>query len=149
MNESRDTSGIEAMLAAAGDYVGPSDDLRPRVLEAVTKQQKRRLRRRRMSVAAGGTLIVTLFVGLQAATLGDRLDGKSTSQRVARLVEADAEEPYRSGVEEICWRLVDAVMTVRSEQAGAFGGDNRPAKPAVSDASDGLAAQDEGPAASF
>lgn len=136
-----EAGGVEAMLAAAGNYVGASEDLRPRVLEAVKQHHQRTRRRNRLAVAGGGVLLVALFSGLQAATLGDRLKQKSTSERVAQLVEADADEPYRAGVDGLCWRLVDAVLAVRSEQAEAFSRDDPSAASQVLEPADELAAQ--------
>lgn len=140
---------IEAMLAAAGDYVGPSEDLRPRVLETVRQHHRLTRRRYRMTVAVGAVLFIGLFAGLQAMTHGSRLAKESTSQRVARLVDDESSQPHHAGMEGLYWRLVDAMLAVRSEQAEALGSDHASSNRPISEVPPEMAAQERETGASY
>ena len=121
------TAGVEALLMAAGGYVGPSEDLRPRVLEEARRLRNGGQRRRRWVLASGSAMAVVVLLTVQASTLSPSLSEATPAQRVAQLVAASDATSKSAG--EGLWALVDAFFTVRNEQAGVF----RPDKAAGSD----------------
>ncbi|TWT97989.1 hypothetical protein Pla108_21440 [Botrimarina colliarenosi] len=146
--EGFDAASVEAMLQGAGGYIGPSEDLRPRVLEEARRLRGQGRRRQRMTMAAGSALALVALVAIPAASLNEVLTQASPSQRVARIVAADHATAKRAGVEGLCWTLVDAFLRVRSEQAEAL----RPTKTATDSAdpsSDAFAAQTADAGGSF
>jgi hypothetical protein len=116
--EQLDAAGVQALLVAAGDYVGPSDDLRPRVLEAVRRQRTNGQRNWRLVVASGSALAAVTLLSVQASTLSGSLSDATPSQRVAEIVATSDATSKSTG--EGLWALVDAFFKVRSEQADAF-----------------------------
>lgn len=119
-NDAFDLSGVEAMLKGAGDYVGCSDDLRPRVIEEVRLRRTEAVRRRRLMFGGGGALLGVAMIGLQAVSVGESVSDATPTRRVAQLVAEGEASTKRAGVEAFCWSLVDAFLKVRDEQAEAF-----------------------------
>ncbi len=113
-----DSASVEAMLQAAGGYVAPSDDLRPRVLEEARRLRSGGQRRWRLTLAGGSALAAVVLLSVQASTLSQSLSEATPSQRVAQLVESSHATSKSTG--EGLWALVDAFFKVRSEQAEAF-----------------------------
>lgn len=113
-----DAASVEAMLQAAGGYVGPSEDLRPRVLEEARRLRSGGQRRRRLTLAGGSALAAVVLLSAHASTLSQSLSEATPSQRVAQLVASSDATSKSTG--EGLWALVDAFFKVRSEQAGAF-----------------------------
>jgi hypothetical protein len=121
-----DAASVEAMLEAAGGYVAPSEDLRPRVLEEARRLRSGGQRRWRLTLAGGSALAAVVLLSVQASTLSQSLSEATPSQRVAQLVESSHTTSKSTG--EGLWALVDAFFKVRSEQAEAF----RPDSDAIS-----------------
>jgi hypothetical protein len=113
-----DVASVEAMLQAAGGYVAPSEDLRPRVLEEARRLRSGGQRRWRLTLAGGSALAAVLLLSAQASTLSQSLSEATPSQRVADLVESS--HATSKSTSEGLWALVDAFFKVRSEQAEAF-----------------------------
>ncbi len=134
--EQLDAAGVQALLAAAGDYVGPSDDLRPRVIEEVRRLRSGGQRRWRLMLASGSALAAVVLVSVQASTMSQSLSEATPSQRVAEMVAHS--EATRKSTGEGLWALVDAFFAVRNEQAEAF----RPGSAATDSAASGSAASD-------
>ena len=110
------------MLRAAGGYVKPSDDLRPRVMETVrTVRGERRARRR-----IGRFAILFLFVVLCANALGDQmqrlLTGPADSSRIvdANRIYSASESRVVGGHVDSGWGLVEAFVDLRCRQAESF-----------------------------
>ena len=64
---------LEAVIAAAGRYVHPSDDLRPRLIEAAQEHSRRRRGQRRLMAIAGalcGLLILATSAWIGLGTHG-------------------------------------------------------------------------------
>lgn len=118
-----DLAQVESMLRAAGDYVGPSDDLRPRVLDEVRRQRSSNRQRHGVLFAGAAVLLAAGTIGLQAASVGGSVAEATPSQRVAKQVNAAAASSQRkqTGVGAFCWSLVDAFISVRESQADALG----------------------------
>ncbi len=113
-----DAAGVEALLQAAGGYVGPSEDLRPRVLEEARRLRGGERRRWRSLLAGGSALAAALVISVQASTMSQSLSEATPSHRVARFVAASDATSKSTG--EGLWALVDAFFAVRSQQADAF-----------------------------
>lgn len=101
---------VEALVRAAGNYVRPSDDLRPRVLEAARAESRERRTQRRMWQLA---LVVTL---LGLFTTAERARWKAAAAAPGILVEAatlvGSPESGESG-----WGLVDSFTELRRRHA--------------------------------
>jgi hypothetical protein len=105
---------IEALVRLASDYVQPSDDLRPRVLEAArAATQEKRAQRRIARVAA-----VFLLAALSVASISGRRStdaaGYAASFWKGPLYAPvqTASENNRSG-----WEMVDSYTELRRHQA--------------------------------
>jgi hypothetical protein len=111
---------VEAMLLAAGGYVRPADDLRPRVLEAARAQRRERRAQRwirglaaAVVLTAGGAALVDPLV----APTGER--GIAWRGITSQSLFADAEE--RSDASGgLSWGVVDAFRELREEQREAL-----------------------------
>lgn len=105
---------IEALVRLAGDYVQPSDDLRPSVLEAAraaTKEQ--RARRRIARLAAVFFLAVVSVASLSGAgSTGASAYAASFWQGPLHAPVQSASERDRSG-----WEMVDSFTELRRHQA--------------------------------
>jgi hypothetical protein len=108
---------VEAMVRAAGGYVGASDDLRPRVLETARVQCSERRAQRCIRQAA-------VFVVLSAVltmSSGRGLDSASDAPRFASLVNAESIFlRAESGGGDCGWGMVDAFTELRLQQAKAL-----------------------------
>ena len=58
--QQQEYSAIEAIIRAAGDHIEPTDDLRPRTLEAA----RRRCRQQRIGRRAGGLAVAALLLAM-------------------------------------------------------------------------------------
>lgn len=110
---------VEAMLLAAGDYVRPTDDLRPRVLEAArAEHRERRARTWIRSLAAA--VIVTAC----GATMFDSLasgDARGIARRGYDAQSLHAEAQARSMASGgFSWGVVDAFRDLREQQREAL-----------------------------
>jgi hypothetical protein len=111
-------SGVEAMVLAAGQYVGASDDLRPRVLEAVRLQcgeqsVQRRLRHVALVVVLLALLTPELRQGFNEPQM--RLSGGIEEIGFDVLNSLSPAATTRSGDGD--WRMIDAFTKLRRQQA--------------------------------
>lgn len=111
---------LEAMIRSASGYVQPTDDLRPRTLEAAS--ERRVCRRGRSVVISLAALLVCLpvvglFVEPGPSTGVDRSMSSSELQRQARVLAA------HRGVEP-GWGLFEAFASLRREQAQRLGAES-------------------------
>jgi hypothetical protein len=109
----RDESEVESLIRLAGDYVQPSRDLRPRVLEAARLEfGERRARRRIGSVALAAGLL-----GLLTISSVERLEmPNALSQLTLVAAGTQAFAGTESGADS-GWALVDAYTELRRRQA--------------------------------
>jgi hypothetical protein len=110
--------GVEAMVQAAGQYVAASDDLRPRVLEAVRvvcgEQSARRFLWRAVLVIA----LFALYLPDFRHELEERRSPLSGGTEAAGFDVLDSLVPVattRSGDGD--WRMIDAFTKIRRQQA--------------------------------
>lgn len=97
---------LEALVRSAKDYVHPSDDLRPRVLEAARSQRRVMSYLRHAAVAL--VMVGTLFTGLHG-----------TSALV--LSPTTSDQLLSSAARDANWGLVDSFTELRQRQAILFG----------------------------
>jgi hypothetical protein len=102
---------VEALIRAAGNYVQPSDDLRPRVMEAVRAERVERTVRWRICQAAVLFFVLNL---LATSTLHNVEIADGASLPVQR---ADGSSETLSTVEEESWDTVESFRELRRRQA--------------------------------
>jgi hypothetical protein len=109
--------GVEAMVLAAGQYVGASDDLRPRVMEAARLQSGEQSVRRCLRHVALVVVLLALLVPEIRQGLGEQ------SSRWSAIEEFNTEVLHsvspaattRSGDGD--WRMFEAFTELRRQQA--------------------------------
>lgn len=106
MIDSDHEQDIEALIRAAGDYVQPSDDLRPRVLE---EARITRAERRAQGWIWHGVLAVVLCVMVISEWRLQTLRDLQTPEPAPAL----AQQPDNPG-----WHAVDRFNAIRHRQAG-------------------------------
>jgi hypothetical protein len=112
---------VEAMVRAAGHYVGVSDDLRPRVLEAARLQSGEHKARRRLRRCTLSIVLLALFT----ITAHNELEG-DTSRPNSLLIAAGFNELYAPAAAPVArsgdadWRMIDAFTELRRQQAQLF-----------------------------
>ena len=105
---------IESMVASAKNYVVPSDNLRPRILEAARSQQNQRLSARRMyQVAALVVLCVLLTIPAQ-----QRLDAwrRSAFSPTSGELEISAQQYANQPAIGQNWGMYEAYKNLRQQQ---------------------------------
>jgi hypothetical protein len=98
---------IEALIRSAKDCVRPSDDLRPRVLEAV--RDRRELRR------TVGYLRLCAVLLIAGSVMGTALSQRWRQLPVELLTASKLDSP--SPGDDADWRMVDSLMELRRRQA--------------------------------
>ena len=106
---------VESLIRSAGDYVRPSEDLRPRVLENARSQcSERQLRRRfwQSAVAALFFVIVTSSLARRfEPAIGANAQGSAWTSPMLAPVEAAARSSDPS------WQMVESFTQLRHRQA--------------------------------
>lgn len=101
---------IESLVASAGQYVQPSDDLRPRTLEAARTARAEQRGQQWVRHAAIAAAVVGLAISLRGTTeTKPQLNDSDAMYRQATL--------RASGVGGLGWGLVQAFTELREEQA--------------------------------
>jgi hypothetical protein len=118
---SEPVADVEAMVRAAGHYVGVSRDLRPRVLEAARLQSgehkaRRRLRRFTLSIVLLALFTITARNELEADP--SRPNSLLIAAGFNELYAPAAAPATRSG--DADWRMIDAFTELRRQQAQLF-----------------------------
>lgn len=110
---------IEGMLRAAGNYVVPSDDLRPRILEAAREYRGNRRSERRLA----GYALTTLLLWVLCLPLVDDLDvlrsklaSPSAFELQQRALEITADKGFDPN-----WAMAEVFTQLRHTQAELFG----------------------------
>jgi uncharacterized membrane protein YfbV (UPF0208 family) len=110
-----DRSDIEALVRSARDYVQPSDDLRPRVLEnARVVRGERRARR-----WIGHLAICALLLGMFAAATSQQSKAVATREPAAMMRASRlfwSPQPTLSA-SDASWGMVDSFTELRRRQA--------------------------------
>lgn len=110
---------VEALIRAAGNYVVPSDDLRPSVLEAAKSMERERVHDRRLLQIAAVMFAVSVFGFVMTERLID------WHSRVASRLTVDVEklEADRARVSHgsMAWSLFETVSQLREIQAERLG----------------------------
>lgn len=113
---------LEALLCAAGGYVKPSEDLRPRVIESARAARgERRVRRRLRGFFF--TLLLCLLCAdvldgpLKQFAIDPRAPGRIVdAEDLFRLSESRADHPGNDSA----WGLVEAFNEMRQQQLQSF-----------------------------
>ena len=101
---------LEALLRSAKDYVHPSDDLRPRVLEAARSQRRQRQLLGYLQHAA----VVLVILGALASAMYGTAD-------FVKVASASRERMLTSAAQDWNWGLVDSLTELRRRQAVLLG----------------------------
>ena len=114
---------IEAIIRAARNYVQPSDDLRPRVLEAARVQHADQLAERKLGTFALAVLAVVLISSpiLRYATLIQSAAPARSSTEIENRAEALAAQPSIGSH----WALAESISQWRHIRADKLGRNNR------------------------
>lgn len=117
-------SDVESLIRAAGNYVRPSEELRPRVLESARAEARERLAQRRiwqvaLAIALSGALLAA--VASRGSSPASFPAGILTAQ--AALRPADAREGALHSAEggAAGWSIVEAYVELRRRQAALLG----------------------------
>lgn len=104
---------IESLILAAGNFVRPSDDLRPQVLEvARTERQERRMQRNLARMAAVVFLMITVISAYRQPA--NAAGGQVFSPKM-EAVSLDAETSARPN--DPSWETVESFTDLRRRQA--------------------------------
>lgn len=105
---------IEALVRLAGDYVHPSDELRPNVLEAARTAAKEQRARRRIARLAAVFFLAAVSVASLTGTRAtdDSAYASNFWQGSLNAPVQSASERDRSG-----WEMVDSFTELRRHQA--------------------------------
>jgi hypothetical protein len=112
-------SDLEAMVRAAGGYVQPSEDLRPRVLEAARAQQGEKRARRWIRRAAACVVLVAVLAASASRMAGLGVDPELALNATDSQAMHSRAESYSSG-RDLSWGLVKAFTELRRRQSAAF-----------------------------
>lgn len=108
---------IEALIRSAGNYVRPSDDLRPRTLEAA--RRKRGLRRWNKQIAALAAAVVMLAVfNIPGRFVPTDVASKTSEATVMREFELRQKSAKSAGLTfNPAWAWFEAFWELRNQQA--------------------------------
>jgi hypothetical protein len=118
LRDQNDEPDVLALVRAAGGYVRPSEELRPKLLESARAESRERTARHRIWQAG---LAIALLGALLLATAGrwnvpaSYSDGMLRPQAGLRPSEARPAEGGPAG-----WSIVDAFIDLRRRQAVLF-----------------------------
>jgi hypothetical protein len=110
--QQQEYSSIESIIRAAGDHIEPTDDLRPRTLEAA----RRRCRQQRIGRRAGGLAVAALLLAMSFPARIDHSRHFESAYDVHRQVVLQA----TGGSACASWGLVDVFTEWRRRQAELF-----------------------------
>jgi hypothetical protein len=111
---------IEHTIRAAGNFIRPSDDLRPRIIEAAKERCRQQRARRRVAVAVAACVMVALSVvpALERLVTRSKLNATPSSTELQQQAIHHAAE---TGVGPN-WGLTEAFKQLRKTQAKKLGG---------------------------
>jgi hypothetical protein len=102
---------VEAMILAAGQYVRPSDDLRPRVLELARSEAREQSGQRRVRRLA----LVGVIMSLAMSSGNSASRGRQPIEDVDALYRQAASKASCTG--ELGWGLAQAYADLRQRQS--------------------------------
>lgn len=110
-------AAVESLVRAAGNYVQPTDDLRPSTLEAARRSTS--LRRWNKRLAGIAALVVVLAVSnIPGRFLPEPAESTLAHQTVTREFELRQESAKEMGVTfNPAWAWVEAFFELRNKQA--------------------------------
>ena len=111
-------SELEALIHAAQNFVEPSDDLRPRVLEAAREERKQLYTRQRLGKAAALVIALGMFLAMIRQELQSQspdFAGPSRSASPLAISPTAALSPNDSA-----WEMVESLTELRKRQALLF-----------------------------
>jgi hypothetical protein len=121
-NEFEGLAELEAAVRAAGEYVRPSDELRPRVLETARLEGGERRARRRIG-RFGLAMVAAILLLQSGGGPVERVLGRPTEARLwlsaDDLYVVAESRMLRRGV-DLGWGMVDAFSDLRARQAKAL-----------------------------
>ena len=111
---------VEALVRAAGNYVRPSDDLRPRVLETARAESHERWAQRRIWQVA----LVVALLGVCSPSVRSRLEvaaspsgGALGAGAMARRAESGNDGWNSDGWNTVGWNTVESFTDLRRRHA--------------------------------
>ena len=111
---------LEAVVARAGCYVHPRDDLRPRTIEAARELASRRRGQRRLLACAAAVLLAAMTGGhWWSITWRDNSSAGGPIAAAARL-SRDAHEYSLAARVDPSWGLYEAFLELRQHQAASL-----------------------------
>jgi hypothetical protein len=119
----RSPDNIESMIRAAGDYVRPSEDLRPRTLEAAREHCDDRRAEQKLGGFAIAVLLLVTFSS-PAIQYADVLRTSSTAPSATEMQSRAQAYEAQSHVGQH-WGLTEAFTRLRRVQATRLGQPNR------------------------
>src|SRR5262245_14578196 len=105
------TDDLESLLISASEYVRPSDDLRPRVLEAGRLGRRQRRSQQRFWRAA----FVVVLLGMLTTSVRDR--AQAAAERAMGQAGYLMSEPQTVGRPNPGWEMVESFTELRRRQA--------------------------------
>jgi hypothetical protein len=114
-NTSDRPNEVESLLRSARNYVAPSDDLRPRVLETARSEQRERRMQQRLAQMAAIILFMVTAVTVFRQPLNEN-QGGAFLPAVESISARPEYSPARS-VDHASWETVESFTDLRQRQA--------------------------------
>ena len=115
-------ASLEAIVRAAGNYVQPTDDLRPRTLEAARSVSSRRRWNTHLGALAAAVILLA-FCGLPSRTPPSQLGQVAKTSQLIRGYDLHRQASLRevqAGF-DASWAFYEAFAELRRKQADLFG----------------------------
>jgi len=110
LDRSEQWDDVETLVRAAGNYVRPSDDLRPRVLESARAESHERWAQRQIWQVA----LVVALLGVYSSSVRSRMEVAAPPTEIAIEMGAMARRAESS---EVGWKMVESFTDLRRQQA--------------------------------
>lgn len=114
------TYSIEHTIRAAGNFIRPSDDLRPRIIEAAKERCGQQRAMRRVAVSIAASIVIAISVGPLIGTMVTRSKLNATPSSIEMQQQA-IHHSAETGVGPN-WGLTEAFKQLRKTQAKKLGG---------------------------
>lgn len=115
-------SNLESLIRSAGNYVVPSDDLRPSIIEAAKIMERDRIRDKKVLRIAA----IMFAVSMVGFMMTDRLIAWHARVASRMVIDAERREIERSRQYRgfMAWNMFETVREIRNEQAVRLGQSN-------------------------
>jgi ferric-dicitrate binding protein FerR (iron transport regulator) len=108
---------IEALIRSAGNYVRPSDDLRPRTLEAARRMRGMRRWNKQFAAAAAAVVLLAVF-NIPGRFVPTDVAAKTSEATVMREFELRQKSAKSAGLAfNPAWAWFEAFWELRNQQA--------------------------------